>query len=253
MLRDQGGRRVLVDHHPRVEARARGEERREPAVEPRVDEQRGPPLADRAELGQGQLREVERQRDRLAVEVAPADDPAAAGRDRAGDRRRRRPGRRAGCRSRVELDVEDPPEVIERIAHRAVDLRHAAQRVRVLDLVGRPVVGALDAAVAQQMAELARRRRPGQDAAGPAGTPRRRPRPCRAAPRPIAAAATLAVRTSRSASASSSAPIAAHHLGPVEQREALLGLEGQRLQPGLAQGDAARARPARRPPPGRDR
>ena len=32
-------------------------------------------------------------------------------------------------------------------------------------------------------------------------------------------------------------PQRAHHLGPVEQGEALLGLEGQRLQPDLAQGD----------------
>ena len=61
-----------------------------------VDEQRGPPLADRAELGDRELREVERQRDRLAVEVAAADDPAAAGRERVRRRRRRPSGKTSG-------------------------------------------------------------------------------------------------------------------------------------------------------------
>ena len=47
-------------------------------VEPRVDEERDPSLGDRAQLRDGQLREVERERDRLAVEVAAADHEAAA-------------------------------------------------------------------------------------------------------------------------------------------------------------------------------
>ena len=120
-----------------------------------------------AELGDGDLREVERERDRLAVEVAAADDPPAPGRDRvdvghpaAGEDERVVGGR-------VELDVEDAAQVVERVAHRPVDLRHAAQRVRVLDLVGVAVVAGLQAAVAKEVAELGgdrdlARMRPGQ-------------------------------------------------------------------------------------------
>ena len=55
---------------------------------------------------------------------------------------------------RVELDVEDPAQVVERVAHGAVDLRHAAQRVRVLDLVRSSRDGPLEPAVAQQVAQL---------------------------------------------------------------------------------------------------
>ena len=159
------------------------EERRQAAVEPRVDQQRRAPLADRAELGQRDLGEVEGQRDRLAVEVAAADDPAAAGRDRASSAHAAAGEDERVVGGRVELDVEDAAEVVERVADRAVDLRDAAQRVRVLDLVGVAVVAGLELAVAQQVAQLARRPRPGRGAAGRAGTPRRTRRPSRAAPR----------------------------------------------------------------------
>ena len=130
------------------------EERRQAAVQARIHEQRGPPLADRAELGEGQLREVERERDRLAVEVAAADDAPAAGRERVrrGDAAAREDERVVG--RRVELDVEDAAEVVQRIADRAVDLRHAAQRVRVLDLVRRGVVAGLERAVPQEVAQF---------------------------------------------------------------------------------------------------
>ena len=183
VLGHQGGRRVLVDHHPRVDPRRRRQERRQPAVEPRVDEQRGPPLADRAELGERDLGEVEREGDRLAVEVAAADHPAAAGRDRVdvGDPAAREDERVVG--RRVELDVEDAAQVVERVADRAVDLRHAAQRVRVLDLVGVAVMAGLQRRCRAAGGAAPRRRRSGPGAAGPAGRPRRTPRPCRAAPR----------------------------------------------------------------------
>ena len=108
----------------------------------------------------------------------------------------------------VELDVEDPAEVVERVADRAVDLRHAAQRVRVLDLV-RARRGARAGAPSRAAGGGARRRpRPGPGAAGRAGTARRtRPR-SRAAPRRSSPRRRDAVRVSRSASARSSAPSA---------------------------------------------
>ena len=44
--------------------------------------------------------------------------------------------------------------MIERVAHSAVDLGHAAQRVRVLDLVRRAVVMGQQPGPAQQVAQL---------------------------------------------------------------------------------------------------
>ena len=183
VLAGEGRGRVLVDHHPRVDARTGRQEGRQPAVEPRIDEQRRPALADRAQLGERELGEVERERDRLAVEVAAADDPAAAGRERV-DRRHAAAGEDERVVGRgVELDVQHATEVVEGVLDGPVDLRHAAQRVRVLDLVDRVVMAALELAVAQQVAELRRRPRPGPGADGRAGRPRRRPRPSRAGPR----------------------------------------------------------------------
>ena len=129
-------------------------------------------------------------------------------------------------------------EVVERVPDRAVDLRHAAQRVRVLDLVVAPWWPA-ELAVAQQAAQLGRdrdltRMRPRQ-------LVRRRERDVRAEQRLDA----IAARRSRSASsrvrvgAAASAPTP-HQLRPVEERETLLGLERERLQAGLAQRDQRR-------------
>ena len=56
----------------------RREERREPARERRVHELLDAPLADVRELGGRDRREVERERDRLAVEVAAGDEVGAA-------------------------------------------------------------------------------------------------------------------------------------------------------------------------------
>src|SRR4051812_28344035 len=135
VLRREGRGRVLVDHHPGVDPRGGREEWRQSAVEPRVEEQRRASLADGAKLSESQLREIERQRDGLAVEVATADDSAAARREcqcvgdaTAGEYER-------VVRRRVEFDVEDSAEMIQRVTDGAVDLRDAAERVRVLDLV----------------------------------------------------------------------------------------------------------------------
>ena len=63
---------------PELRPLAGRQKRRQAPVEARVDQQRDPPLGDRAQLRDRQLREVERERDRLAVEVAAADHEAAA-------------------------------------------------------------------------------------------------------------------------------------------------------------------------------
>ena len=153
-LRGQGGRRVLQDHEPRIEAGRGAQEGRQPVVEARVEEQRHAPLADGAQLGDGQLGQVERQGHRLAVEVAAADDEAVTGRQGVlghvaalGEDERIVGGG-------VHLDVEDAVQVVQGVAGGAVDLRHAADRVGVLDAVAVGVVRALQLAVAQQPAQL---------------------------------------------------------------------------------------------------
>ena len=142
------------------------QEGRQPVVEARVEEQRHPPLADGAELRDGQLGEVERQRDRLAVEVAAADDEAVPGRQgvlrhvAASGEDERIVGRG------VHLDVEDAVEVVEGVAGGAVDLGHAADRVGVLDAVA-VARGASAAARCRAAASAARRRcAPGPGADG---------------------------------------------------------------------------------------
>ena len=186
-----------------------------------------------AELGQGELREVERERDRLAVEVAAADDPAAAGRDRVlGGHAAAREDERVVGRG-VELDVEDAAQVVERVADRAVDLRHAAQRVRVLDLVRRGVMAVLEPAVAQEVAQLggdgdlARVRpgelvRRGERDIGPEQRLDAHRRHDRRRP-------DEPVRVGEQ-----QRPDRAHQLRAVEQRQPFLGLELERLQAGLA-------------------
>ena len=93
----------------------------------RVQEQRRAPLADRTELRNRELREVEGQRDRLAVEVAARNDQPTTG----GQRRRvchaaAREDERV-VRRGIQLDVEDAAQVIEGIANRTMNLGHAAQ------------------------------------------------------------------------------------------------------------------------------
>jgi hypothetical protein len=104
----------------------RREERREPRRQRGVHELLDAPLADVRELGDGDRREVERERERLAVEVAAAD--------------RDRP-RQTSVEKTLGLSVtllisrsRTCAHPRERVARRAVHLRHAAERVGVLHL-----------------------------------------------------------------------------------------------------------------------
>ena len=75
-----------------------------------------PPLGDRREVRQRDGEEVERHRDRLAMEVAAAQQLAAVGEDE------RVVGRR------VELAAHHAGAEVDRVEHGTVHLRHAAQR-----------------------------------------------------------------------------------------------------------------------------
>ena len=80
-------------------------------------------LADVGDLRDAHRREIERQRERLAVEVAGRDDLAGV----------REHERVVG--DGVDLDGDDFAQPAQRVAAGAVHLRDAAQRVGVLHLV----------------------------------------------------------------------------------------------------------------------
>ena len=101
------------------------------------------------------------------------------------------------------------------------------------------VVAALQPAVAQQVAQLGGDGDLARDAAAPAGRPPRTRRPCRAAPRRSSPPRRSPSGTSRSASASRSAPIALISCVPLRSARPSFGLEHQRLEAGLAQRDRA--------------
>ncbi len=239
VLGGQGRGRVLVDHHPGLHPGRRREERRQTAVESSVKQERDPALGDRAELGERQLGEVERQGDRLAVEVATADHASPAGRHGIDVGHAATGEDERVVRRRVEFDVEHAPEVVEGIADRPMDLRHAAQRVGILDLVGTDVMGTLEAAAPQEVAHLGRdldlaRVRSGQLVGG-------RERDVRAQQGFDRQGGGDACRSDESVGIrQQQGTDGGHHLGPVEQGEPFLGLQGQRFQAGLAQGDQAR-------------
>ena len=132
-----------------------------------------------------------------------------------------------------------PPRYPSASTDRAVDLRHAAQRVRVLDLVRGRVVRPLERAVAKEPAELAR----DGDLArmGSSGLECRRERHVRAEQR--------LDRHRRRDAGGRGEPRGVHRhqrtqrrhqLRAVEDREPLLGPEDERLQPGLSERDARR-------------
>ena len=129
--------------------------------------------------------------------------------------------------------------MVERVADGAVDLRHAAQRVRILDLVGQSLVARLERRVAEQVAEL----RGDRDLAGmrPGQLVGRRERDVRPEQRLDAHRRRDAGRPDEPVGVGEQErPDRAHQLGPVEEREALLGLEDERLEADLAQGDERR-------------
>ena len=124
VLGDERGCDVLRDHEPGVEPFLPcDEEWRQPVGQARVDEALGAALADAGQLGARDREAIEAHRDRLSVEVPVGDDQLLVEKDE------RVVGRR------VELDRDRSFDVREQIAARAVDLRCAAQRVRVLHLV----------------------------------------------------------------------------------------------------------------------
>ena len=246
VLRRQRRGRVLEQHHARLQPAAGRKERRQAAVQARVHQQRDPPFRDRAELRDRQLGEVERDRDRLAVEVAATDDQPAAGGEGVGVGSATVGEDERVVRGGVQLYVEDAAQILQRVADGAVDLRNAAQRVGILDLVGGGVVARHQRRVAQQPAQLRGHRdlarvRPGQlvgGRVGDVGAEQRLAAHCRGHARGPAQA--VGVRRHQG-------PDAGHHLRPVEKGQPLLGLQDQWLEAGRVEGSRPPERRARRP------
>jgi hypothetical protein len=141
VLADQRRRRVLRDHEPGVRARVARQEGRQAAGERRVEHPVGAPLGDAGELRHRHREHVAGERQRLAVEVAGGHDLPVRHDHRVVDHR-------------AELDVDDPPGVRENVADRAVHLGSAAQAVRVLDGVVALAVARDQRAARQQPAEV---------------------------------------------------------------------------------------------------
>ena len=170
VLRHERRRRVLRDHQPGVHAGARGEVLRQVAVVVAVEEHGRAALGDVGQLRERDREEVGGERDRLAVEVA-----GGVGEARVAAVRRRPVLAEAkierltlvGEEERVvgggvDLALRDGARVFDGVPRRAVDLRSAAQGVRVLH-----GAGALDEVAA--LDELAHARGAADLAGMPAG------------------------------------------------------------------------------------
>ena len=141
----------------------------------------------------------------------------------------------------VHLDTQHALELAQRVPRGPVDLRHAAQAVRVLHPVRAVRVGGADLAAGEQLAKVTRNldlagMRPGRDELLVEG--RRRAEHRLQAHRPDhigRAGQPHGVMVGEG-------PDAGHQLGAVEQRQSLLGAEGDRCQAGAVERRATRLR-----------
>jgi hypothetical protein len=139
LAHDAGGD-VLRNHETRVQARLvhQADGKAAGAGEQLIRSS----LRDAAELGDRDREEVQRERQRLAVEVARRQDLALFGEDQ----------RVVGYR--VDLAFDHPPRVFEDVRGSTVHLRHTPERVRVLQ----PLLGLLEQLAAIQEPPKASRR-----------------------------------------------------------------------------------------------
>ena len=141
-----------------------------PLIQIRMHEPVDAALGNRREIGQRDGEEVERHRHRLPVKIAAAEQIAVVEHERIVGRR-------------VQLSPDDARGELDRVEHRAVHLRHAAQRVRVLHARIVVAMRLANLAVGQQLAEICRGRGLPELAARRPECARRTRPACRAAPR----------------------------------------------------------------------
>ena len=125
VFRGQGGGRVLDHHQTAFQAAVlRQKHGQNAAIAVGIDQSRRAPLAHIAQFGQRQRRIIHRNGNRFAMKIAGRDDIDFA-------RFLIHKNERVVV-DRVEFDVDNPLAVGDGIAHRAMNLGHTAQRVRVL-------------------------------------------------------------------------------------------------------------------------
>ena len=201
-----------------------GEEgRQHPAVGRCVHQPRRAPFADVPQFRDADRHVVQRQRQRLGVEVAPRNHLRRAGLVEEDER---------VVGDRVQFDLHRPAGVGDRIVHGPVHLGYAAQRVGILDVAR--VVGADEGTALQQAAQiggavhLARVRSYGVQSLveGHRGAVQRLQAQC---PGGVPGAhQVLGLVDGESTQRGC-------HRRPVDQRQPLLGLQLQRLEPCLPQ------------------
>ena len=124
---DQRGGRDLRHHESGVQAGAWRQKRRQTFIQRRIHQSLEPPLADAGQRAQRDRQEVQRKGQRFAVEVSAGDDVALQS-------VRFESVMKTSGLSTAELifGLEDLAAVRQGVAHGAMHLRHAAQRVGVL-------------------------------------------------------------------------------------------------------------------------
>ncbi len=221
VLGNQGGGRDLRHHQARVDPGALREEGGEPA-EGRVHQALQSPLRDRRDLGGGDRQDVEGEGRRLAVEIAARHQVPVVGEE----------DRVVG--HGVHLGLEERVREADSLPRRAVDLRHAAQGVGVLDPPA-PLVGLVDLARLQQQAQVG-----GRGRLSGVGPQRLQPRiegvvaPLERLER--AGARDVGGGRQRLRLQERERPDREDHLGAVDQRQPFLRLQPEGLDPDPAQG-----------------
>src|SRR5712691_7447917 len=76
ILADQGGGGDLRHHEAGVEPGASGEKRRQAFIQRWIDEALNPPLGNSGERAERDAKEVEHERDRLAMKISAREDVA---------------------------------------------------------------------------------------------------------------------------------------------------------------------------------
>ena len=157
--------------------------------------------------------------ERRAVEVATRLDPPVGQDHRVVDRRRQFA---LGDGGRVSRACREPPRAPAACSEAS---RRPAR-------VGRVAVAGDDRRAGQQPTEIRRADAPGRVADGARAGRRRRHGPSRARPRPSCAAATSATCRRRRGHRRARHEHAEHPVGPVDEREPLLGVQRQRREAG---------------------
>ena len=221
VLGHQRRRRHLGDHIARIEPRPRGQERRQPR-QCRIDQHRHPPLRDRSDFAQGNGDHVGGKGNRLGMKIPPRQRLVGVGEDQ------------RIVRHAIGLDQQGRRRLAQQVEDRTHHLRLAAQAIGVLHPAVVDQVGGADGRSRHQPAQgIGRRNLPGMTAQRMDSRIERRVGALggfgrQGAGQQRGGEQSLGLEQSRQR-------ISAAELGPVEQRQPLLGTKHERCEPGIGQ------------------